>query len=271
MKLRMIVVGCAAAGALVNSAAAADVGYSFTTGSILSFASSSDGSAVAGTIAAQLAGTSVSGTFLYDAASPSTSSTSGGALGTRGTVYGTPTGTSHSSFSMLSGGVMGVPGGPFSFTDPRGFSVVGDNAFQGTCTPAPCTPPPLADFFGLQADPSLDSQTPHNISGFTVNVGGTNYSLYNARFFWLQGQVIAPGTTPIGDFLSSNSLLARPPGFAGRLALDFIATGNPAGAQYSVFFDGLAVSAVPEPDTYAMVMAGLGLLGFIARRRKSRS
>ena len=26
---------------------------------------------------------------------------------------------------------------------------------------------------------------------------------------------------------------------------------------------------VPEPETYAMFMAGLGLLGFIARRRKS--
>jgi len=25
---------------------------------------------------------------------------------------------------------------------------------------------------------------------------------------------------------------------------------------------------VPEPETYAMLMAGLGLLGFMARRRK---
>lgn len=29
------------------------------------------------------------------------------------------------------------------------------------------------------------------------------------------------------------------------------------------------VSAVPEADTYAMMLAGLGLVGFIARRRKS--
>ena len=28
------------------------------------------------------------------------------------------------------------------------------------------------------------------------------------------------------------------------------------------------VSAVPEPETYAMMLAGLGLLGFAARRRK---
>jgi hypothetical protein len=29
------------------------------------------------------------------------------------------------------------------------------------------------------------------------------------------------------------------------------------------------VSAVPEPETYAMFLAGLGLMGFIARRRKT--
>jgi hypothetical protein len=29
------------------------------------------------------------------------------------------------------------------------------------------------------------------------------------------------------------------------------------------------VTGVPEPETYAMFMAGLGLMGFIARRRKN--
>lgn len=32
--------------------------------------------------------------------------------------------------------------------------------------------------------------------------------------------------------------------------------------------DGQVISAVPEPETYAMLLAGLGLLGFAARRRK---
>jgi hypothetical protein len=27
-------------------------------------------------------------------------------------------------------------------------------------------------------------------------------------------------------------------------------------------------SAIPEPETYAMLLAGLGLMGFVARRRK---
>ena len=37
------------------------------------------------------------------------------------------------------------------------------------------------------------------------------------------------------------------------------------GATYS----GLMTSAVPEPETYGMMLAGLGLMGFVARRRKS--
>ena len=35
------------------------------------------------------------------------------------------------------------------------------------------------------------------------------------------------------------------------------------------FPDAPAVTAVPEPETYAMMLAGLGLIGFTARRRKA--
>lgn len=33
--------------------------------------------------------------------------------------------------------------------------------------------------------------------------------------------------------------------------------------------DGVMVAAVPEPETYAMLLAGLGILGAVARRRKA--
>lgn len=35
--------------------------------------------------------------------------------------------------------------------------------------------------------------------------------------------------------------------------------------------DNLSVSAVPEPETYAMLLAGLGVMGAIARRRQKRA
>lgn len=40
---------------------------------------------------------------------------------------------------------------------------------------------------------------------------------------------------------------------------------------YNGTLSGLTVSAVPEPQTYAMLLAGLAGLGFVARRRRSRS
>lgn len=40
-------------------------------------------------------------------------------------------------------------------------------------------------------------------------------------------------------------------------------------ADGTVSQDQLYITAVPEPETYAMLLAGLGLMGFVARRRKS--
>lgn len=47
--------------------------------------------------------------------------------------------------------------------------------------------------------------------------------------------------------------------------------GFGSGVEFDVIYNPhdvtLAVAAVPEPETYAMMLAGLGLLGFVARRR----
>lgn len=45
-------------------------------------------------------------------------------------------------------------------------------------------------------------------------------------------------------------------------------TGNDHGLAIDNF--SLSVTAVPEPKNYAMLLAGLGVMGFIARRRSSR-
>jgi len=41
--------------------------------------------------------------------------------------------------------------------------------------------------------------------------------------------------------------------------------------RYRMFVTGTTVSAVPEPETYTMILAGLGLMGVVARRRISMS
>ena len=55
---------------------------------------------------------------------------------------------------------------------------------------------------------------------------------------------------------------------AGQYHLDISGVFGPnaSGGQYSVALN--AVPAVPEPETYALMLAGLGALGFMARRRR---
>ena len=43
--------------------------------------------------------------------------------------------------------------------------------------------------------------------------------------------------------------------------------GNPTATAQDAFL--LSVSAVPEPESYGMLLAGLGLMGFMVRRRKA--
>lgn len=46
-------------------------------------------------------------------------------------------------------------------------------------------------------------------------------------------------------------------------------TGGTGGTDADQRITSFSVSAVPEPETYAMMLAGLGLVGFAARRRKA--
>ena len=41
------------------------------------------------------------------------------------------------------------------------------------------------------------------------------------------------------------------------------------GASYNIGLNSVAVAPVPEPETFAMLLAGLGLIGVVALRRKS--
>lgn len=50
--------------------------------------------------------------------------------------------------------------------------------------------------------------------------------------------------------------------------VDGLVVGNGGGAYGSDLT--IAVAAVPEPETYGMMAAGLGLLGFMARRQKAK-
>lgn len=93
------------------------------------------------------------------------------------------------------------------------------------------------------------------ITGFAALLNGV--SLFNlASFTSNSGPVSA--TTQV---LTGGSHVP-----AGLFTLNV--SGNAgAGASYGGSIGAVPVSAVPEPETFAMLLAGLGLMGAIARRR----
>jgi len=84
-------------------------------------------------------------------------------------------------------------------------------------------------------------------AGLDVFVGGNHYSF--------------EGSTPVTNYTFNFTTTG------GLQALVFSSVG---GDGYSgAVLDNVSVTAaVPEPETYAMMLAGLGLVGVIARRRK---
>jgi hypothetical protein len=113
----------------------------------------------------------------------------------------------------------------------------------------PATPGPEPSLFGFL--PFLVSSTglSQNETGFTLSSFGVSLGLtvadinnnFSHNFFTGTG-----GMTPV-DFDADGRIISL--GFSGSLT---------------------PVGVVPEPETYAMMLSGLGLLGFVARRRKQK-
>ena len=118
------------------------------------------------------------------------------------------------------------------------------------------------------------------VTGFSMTFSGDSivgsfthtFSDLSSLVYDIGSGFIGDDTSPDTEGLASNwfgfsgfiyiSGMGPTGGFGGRV-ID-IATGATSSSQ-----ELITVTEVPEPETYALFMAGLGLMGFIARRRKN--
>ena len=92
------------------------------------------------------------------------------------------------------------------------------------------------------------------VSGMT---GSSGIGAFGLVLLDSMGDTLATDTTPASFSFALG---------AGSYALNFVGFSAAPGSFY-----GGSVSAVPEPETYALMLAGLGIIGFIGARRRERS
>ena len=121
---------------------------------------------------------------------------------------------------------------------------------------------------------SQSSATSFSVVDVPLSVGGTNYngiltglSLFSAGANGIVGggddTLLRSSTSTNGNSLTLN--YDQPLSGASFVTVTGISNGT-AGAIYA----GAVAAAVPEPETYAMLLAGLGLMGAVVRRRSNR-
>ena len=104
-----------------------------------------------------------------------------------------------------------------------------------------------------------------NMSGWTVTWADTVFELGTGAW-----QVMnASSGMPTSGYTNGTAIFNCSSLYGDPYTLDYTETvqsGAFAGLKYALHLEG--VTAVPEASTYAMMLAGLGLVGFAARRRK---
>jgi hypothetical protein len=114
-------------------------------------------------------------------------------------------------------------------------------------------------------------------TSFGVATGGA-YTLsfdYNGSGFWALYDVNASNYISTGPLVQINGMgtdtsnLTLADNTSYKLYFGSVGAGLP-GMVTGMQLDNVSVSAVPEPESYAMLLAGLGVLGFVGRRRNAR-
>ena len=97
--------------------------------------------------------------------------------------------------------------------------------------------------------------SPPPVDGIAI----TGFSLYNSGGLSMSGTKLLNGSVDVWT-LSTSHLV--PDNYY------LLVSGTLLSAAAASYSGSITVTPVPEPEAYAMLLGGLGMLGFLARRRK---
>lgn len=153
--------------------------------------------------------------------------------------------------------------GPGAWGANGGVIRSGSGAWGGTTTPA-------GDYYGMLQGAQVLSQTvvatSNGALGLTwIDANRTNNGGPHSYTVTVNGSGIGTYTSGFGGFVARSATSFN--GVAGQsytVAFNGIANGDTTS-----FIDSVALAVVPEPATWAMLLAGFGLVGFAMRRRST--
>lgn len=173
-------------------------------------------------------------------------------------------------------------GGGLTFLDFPG-TADDPSKYLAVYGPFPNHSPDGGNFVEGDGDPSYSGALTQVITGLTV---GKSYTL---KFYQAAGQQLGftgptteRYTVSFGERVQDSSLFSLPQGAVGdwqaqtmtftadfsSQLLSFLATGTPGGAPPISFLDGISLTgSVPEPASWALMLAGFGVVGAAMRRR----
>ena len=142
----------------------------------------------------------------------------------------------------------------------------------------PMDPTTSMGWFG--ANPAAGSFLDHYLftalTPFTITLqdNGTSFSSFSGLTATLFDSVptsvySGASNSPVAGAAFTNAVPSSPLA-AGNYDLQISGTATPYSPWYGGTVTLVTAAPIPEPETYAMILAGLGLMGFVARRRRQK-